>query len=73
MEGVTGMMARLRHVPGCSRGGLYGPANIDFPFVGKLRLQRAHSFRTRNFTGRCTLVACCIRVGRARGHSTVPR
>ena len=33
MEGVTGMMARLRHVPGCSRGGLYGPANIDFRFV----------------------------------------
>ena len=41
MEGVTGMMAWLSHVPGCSRGGLYGPANIDFPFVGKLRLQRA--------------------------------
>ena len=35
MEGVTGMMARLRHVPGCSRGGLYGPANIDFRFVGQ--------------------------------------
>ena len=41
MEGVTGMMARLRHVPGCSRGGLYGPANIDFRFVSQLRLQRA--------------------------------
>ena len=41
MEGVTGMMARLRHVPGCSRGGLYGPANIDFRFLGQLRLQRA--------------------------------
>ena len=41
MEGVTGMMARLRHVPGCSRGGLYGPANIDFRFVYELRLQRA--------------------------------
>ena len=36
MEGVTGMMTRLRHVPGCSRGGLYGPANIDFRFVGQL-------------------------------------
>ena len=35
MEGVTGMIARLRHVPGCSRGGLYGPANIDFRFVGQ--------------------------------------
>ena len=41
MEGVTGMMARLGHVPGCSRGGLYGPVNIDFPFVSELRLQRA--------------------------------
>ena len=41
MEGVTGMMARLGHVPGCSRGGLYGPANIDFRFVMQLRLQRA--------------------------------
>ena len=41
MEGVTGMMARLRHVPGCSRGGLYGPANIDFRFVYELRLQQA--------------------------------
>ena len=45
MEGVTGMMARLRHVPGCSRGGLYGPANIDFRFVYKLRLQRAIGHR----------------------------
>ena len=25
MEAVTGMMARLGHVPGCSRTGLYGP------------------------------------------------
>ena len=41
MEGVTGMMAQLRHVPGCSRGGLYGPANIDFRFMSHLRLQRA--------------------------------
>ena len=41
MEGVTGMMGRLRHVPGCSRGALYGPANIDFRFVSQLRLQRA--------------------------------
>ena len=45
MEGVTGMMARLSHVPGCSRGGLYGPANIDFRFdfrdARQLRLQRA--------------------------------
>ena len=41
MEGVTGMMAWLSHVPGCSRAGLYGPANIDFRFVSKLRLQRA--------------------------------
>ena len=31
MEGVTGMMARLSHMPGCSWAGLYGPANIDFP------------------------------------------
>ena len=41
MEAVTGMMARLGHVPGCSRAGLYGPANIDFRFVYELRLQRA--------------------------------
>ena len=47
MEGVTGMMARLRHVPGCSRGGLYGPANIDFRFVYELRLQQAYDI-TRN-------------------------
>ena len=33
MEGVTGTMAWLSHVPGCSRAGLYGPANIDFRFV----------------------------------------
>ena len=46
MEGVTGMMARLGHVPGCSRGGLYGPANIDFRFVMQLRLQRAESVTT---------------------------
>ena len=30
MEGVTGTMAWLSHVPGCSRAGLYGPANIEF-------------------------------------------
>ena len=30
MEGVTGTMAWLSHVPDCSRAGLYGPANIDF-------------------------------------------
>ena len=30
MEGVTGMMAWLGHVPGSSRAGLYGPANIAF-------------------------------------------
>ena len=41
MEGVTGTMAWLSHVPGCSRAGLYGPANIDFRFVSQLRLQRA--------------------------------
>ena len=41
MEGVTGMMAWLSHVPGCSRGGLYGPENIDFRFVSELPLQRA--------------------------------
>ena len=41
MEGVTGTMAWLSHVPDCSRAGLYGPANIDFRFVGKLRLQQA--------------------------------
>ena len=39
MEGGTGRMARLRHVPGYSRGGLYGPVNIDFRFVELLRLQ----------------------------------
>ena len=39
MEGVTGMMTWLSHVPGCSRGGLYGPENIDFRFVSQLRLQ----------------------------------
>ena len=33
MEGVTGTMAWLSNVPGCSRAGLYGPADIDFPFV----------------------------------------
>ena len=48
MEGVTGMMARLGHVPGCSRGGLYGPANIDFRFVMQLRLQRAVSTFVRS-------------------------
>ena len=41
MEGVTGMVARLGHVPGCSWAGLYGPANIDFRFVYELRLQQA--------------------------------
>ena len=41
MEGVTGMMAQLSHMPFCSRAGLYGLANIDFPFVSELRLQRA--------------------------------
>ena len=33
MEGVTGTMAWLSHVPGYSQSGLYGPANIDFRFV----------------------------------------
>ena len=44
MEGVTGTMAGLGHVPGCSRAGRYGPANIDFRFVYRTRaipLQRA--------------------------------
>ena len=39
MEGVTGTMAWLSHVPVGSRAGLYGPANIDFRFVSQLRLQ----------------------------------
>ena len=30
MDGVTGTMAWLSHVPVGSRAGLYGPANIDF-------------------------------------------
>ena len=30
MEGVTGTVAWLSQVPGCSRAGLYGPANIGF-------------------------------------------
>ena len=41
MEGVTGTVAWLSQVPGCSRAGLYGPANIDFPMSLQLRLQRA--------------------------------
>ena len=32
MEGVTGMMAWLGHVPGRCRGGVYGHADIDKPF-----------------------------------------
>ena len=51
MEGVTGTMSWLSHVPGCSRAGLYGPANIDFPFVYELRvatsLSRAAASRSR--------------------------
>ena len=45
MVGVTGTMAWLSHVdvPGYSQSGLYGPANIDFRFVGKLPLQQAVS------------------------------
>ena len=41
MDGVTGMLAWLSHVPVGSRVGLYWPANIDFRFVSHLRLQRA--------------------------------
>ena len=51
MEGVTGMMARLGHVPGCSRAGLYGPANIDFRFVSHLRLQQAKPYVPRHLDG----------------------
>ena len=40
MDGVTGMLAWLSHVPVGSRVGLYWPANIDFRFVSELRLQR---------------------------------
>ena len=43
MDGVTGMLAWLSHVPVGSRVGLYWPANIDFRFVSHLRLQRAGS------------------------------
>ena len=32
MEGVTGMMAWLGHVPGSCLGGVYGHADIDKPF-----------------------------------------
>ena len=32
MEGVTGMMTWLGHVPGRCRGGVYGHADIDKPF-----------------------------------------
>ena len=32
MEGVTGMMAWLSHVPGSPQGGLDRPANIEFSF-----------------------------------------
>ena len=32
MEGVTGMMAWLGHVPGRCRRGVYGHADIDKPF-----------------------------------------
>ena len=42
MDGVTGMLAWLSHVPVGSRVGLYWPANIDFRFVSELRLQRAN-------------------------------
>ena len=41
MEGMTGTIAWLSHVPGSPQGGLYRPANSDFPFVTQLRLQRA--------------------------------
>ena len=60
MEGVTGMMARLGHVPASPQGGLYRPANSDFRFVAQLRLQRAASPRLSAFSqnvdsirGRC--------------------
>ena len=33
MEGVTGTMTWLSHVPGYSRSGLYGPANTGFRCV----------------------------------------
>ena len=33
MEGMTGTIAWLSHVPGSPQGGLYRPANSDFRFV----------------------------------------
>ena len=45
MEGMTGTIAWLSHVPGSPQGGLYRPANSDFPFVTQLRLQRAARWR----------------------------
>ena len=62
MEGVTGTMARLSHVPGCSRAGLYGPANIDFRFVSQLRLQRAG---TRQFSHETKKTEFCPRAPRS--------
>ena len=38
MEGVTGMMAWLGHVPGRCRGGVYGHADIDKSFFWNVQL-----------------------------------
>ena len=51
MDGVTGMLAWLSHVPVGSRVGLYWPANIDFRFVSELRLQQALVAEVRGLFG----------------------
>ena len=51
MEGVTGMMTRLGHMPGCSRAGLYGPENLDFRLLKQLQLQRARYTPISNDVG----------------------
>ena len=40
MEGVTGMMAWLGHVPGSCLGGVYGHADIDKPFFSYRTLRK---------------------------------
>ena len=43
MKGVTGMMARLGHVPGRQRGGLYGHGDIDFRIPDLAEMEAAVS------------------------------
>ena len=41
MKDVTGMMARLGHVPGRQRGGLYGHGDIDFRILHLAEMEAA--------------------------------